>query len=101
MSDLQDIHEAYAAQGVRIYALNVPAFSEDAQTLAAFKEQAGLTYPLLHHQGTIGLIDFQGSNGFPYPRDVIVDQQGVIVYTSNSYDAQGMLSVIEQLLAAE
>lgn len=93
------MHEALAAQGVRFYALNVPAFGENAQTIAAFAEQAGLTYPVLSHHGTQSLIRFEGTNSFPYPRDVVVDQHGRIVYASRDYDGQHIQAVIDDLLA--
>ncbi len=94
------MHEQLADQGVRVYALNVPNFGETAETVAAFKAQAGLTYPVLDHQGTSWEISFPGDNGFPYPRDAIVDQDGVIVYASNNYDAQGMWDTVLELLEA-
>lgn len=98
MSDLQDLHEQQGDQ-VAVFALNVPAFGESAQTLAAFTEQAGVTYPVLDHTSTSWLFSFTGNNTFPYPRDVIIDQDGVVVYLSNNYDAQGMRTVIDALLA--
>ncbi len=77
----------------------MPAFGENQQTLAGIQEQAGLSYPVLNHQGTISLIDFAGSNGFPYPRDAIIDQNGVLVYTNKNYDAGTTRAIIDGLLA--
>lgn len=85
---------------MKIYALNVPAFGENPGTLAAFIEQAGLTYPVMDHQGSAFAIDFTGNNTFPYPRDAIVDSDGVIVYTSNNFDPLGVRAVIDDLLSA-
>jgi hypothetical protein len=92
------MHEQLGPLGVKVYALNVPAFGENAQTLGALKSQAGLTYPVLNHQGTVGLIDFPGDNTFPYPRDAIVGPDGTVVYASNSYDKQAMWEVVTGLL---
>ncbi len=94
------MHESLGPK-VKVYGLNVPAFGENAQSLAAFKEQAGLTYPVIDHHGTLGDISFPGLNGFPYPRDAIVDQNGTLVYASAVYDAQAVLEIVEDLLAAE
>ena len=84
------MHEQLGAQGVKVYALNVPAFGENSVTLSAFQEQAGLTYPVLDHHGSVGKLNFPGDNTFPYPRDAIVDQQGRVVYESNVYDSKAM-----------
>ena len=92
------MHLTLGEAGVRVYGLNVPAFGENSQTLAAFKAQAGLTYPVIHHEGSVGIINFPGDNGFPYPRDAIIDQDGVIVYASNTYDKQAMWAVVTALL---
>ena len=97
MSDLQDLHDELGDK-IHIFALNVPQFSEDSNTLAAMKEQAGITYPLLNHQGTSWLVNFTGTNTFPYPRDVVVGPDGVIVYTSNNYDAQGLRAIVDTLV---
>ena len=84
--------------GVQVYGLNVPAFGENEQTLAAFKSQAGLTYPVINHNGTAGLLSFPGDNSFPYPRDAIVDGDGTIDFASNVYDKQAMWEVVTSLL---
>lgn len=99
MSDLQDLHEEFADQGLAVYGLNVPAFSEDALTVAAFKDQAGLTYPVMSHSGSVWKIDFGGSNTFPYPRDALVGKDGRIAYTSNTYDPGAIRELIAELLA--
>lgn len=82
---------------MRVFGLNVPAFGENPATLAAFVEQAGLTYPVMNHQGTSFAIDFTGNNTFPYPRDAVIDANGVIVYTSNNFDTQGLRARIDEL----
>ncbi len=93
------MHEELAEQGVLFYGLSVPWFGENAQTLAAFVEQAGLTFPVLDHHETQGLINFGGTNTFPFPRDVVVDQTGHIVWASTDYDGQGLRALIDGLLA--
>lgn len=82
-----------------VYGLNVPAFSEDAATVAAIKDQAGLTYPVLNHSGSVWSISFEGSNSFPYPRDAIVGRDGRIAYTSNTYDPGAIREIVDALLA--
>ena len=38
------------------------------------------------------------NDGSPYPRDFIIDQNGVIAYANNEIDTEWMLSVIYDLL---
>jgi hypothetical protein len=98
LSDLQDVQDEFFDRGVRVFGLNVPRFSESAQTLALFTEQAGLTYPVISHSGSANLIDFEGDNSFPYPRDAIVGSDGRLVYTSKNYDAQTIRRIISEQL---
>lgn len=98
LSDLQDMHEALGPLGVKVYALNVPAFDENSQTLEKFKQQWGLTYPVLNHSGTFYKLDFVGANTYPYPRDAIIGPDGVIAYLSTDYDGQQMWSIVTKML---
>ncbi len=92
------MHDEFAAYGVRFYAINSPAFGENATTLDAFKIQAGLSYPVLTDQSTEFLIKFTGSNSFPYPRDVVVDANGVIRHAGTDYNGQATRAMVIELL---
>lgn len=91
------MHEELGPE-VKVYGLNVPAFGENQQTLEAFAEQSGLTYPVIDHEGSIHAIRFSGDGGAPYPRDAIIDQQGRVVYASNEYQSQAIWDTVEELL---
>jgi len=39
------------------------------------------------------------NDGSPYPRDFVIDQQGIIQYANNEIDTQWMIDVITTLLA--
>ena len=41
------------------------------------------------------------NQGSPYPRDFIVDQNGILVYANNEMDTDYMLLIIDVLLAGE
>ena len=41
------------------------------------------------------------SQGSPYPRDFIVDQNGILAYANNEIDTEYMIYIIEDLLAGE
>lgn len=71
---------------------------EDLLTAQRFAQNFGLTFPvLLDPQNSVYSAYFiQGIS--PFPRDVIIDQQGVIQYLNSEYDPQYMLETLSQLL---
>jgi hypothetical protein len=60
-----------------------------------------VNFPLGLEEGspTYGAIvsNFRGPN--PFPVDVIVDKDGIIRYATHEYDPDGMVEVVERLLA--
>jgi len=79
--------------------------------IAQFVTETGITYPILQDESTGGgpggfggvtydeyYIPNQGS---PYPRDFIVDQNGILVYANNEIDTEYMIYILEVLLAGE
>ena len=74
--------------------------------ITTFVEDNGLTFPILSDTPTGGGIG-QGvvynqyyipNQGSPYPRDFIVDREGVVRYANNEIDTEYMLAVLETLL---
>ncbi len=69
----------------------------------------GITFPILNDTpsgqgiGTGVIYDqyYIPNQGSPYPRDFIVDQNGMVVYANNEIDTEGMIFVIEDLLEPE
>ena len=72
-----------------------------------FIEENGLTYPILFDTGSPGGVQggdvydmyYMPNDGSPYPRDFIIDQNGVIAYANNEIDTAWMLSVINELIS--
>ncbi len=73
--------------------------TESPETLAAFVEQTGVTFPILQNDRTYFEYDDPDFAISPYPLDVIVDQDGNIAYLRREYDAEAMLMTIDRLLA--
>lgn len=71
---------------------------ESFSTAVNFADNFGLTYPVLHDlNGTVSnLYSMTGIS--PYPRDVIIDQNGTIQYMHSEYDPQYMLQTVNDLL---
>ncbi|HIN96581.1 MAG TPA: redoxin domain-containing protein, partial [Candidatus Marinimicrobia bacterium] len=71
-----------------------------------FVEENGITYPILFDPGGSGGVSggdtydlyYLPSDGSPYPRDFIVDQNGIIQYANNEIDTEWMLIVLDDLL---
>jgi len=74
-------------------------------------DETGITYPILQDQssgdtgGSFGGVIYDEyyipNQGSPYPRDFIVDQNGILVYANNEVDSQYMLYILDVLLAGE
>ena len=71
-----------------------------------FIEENSLTFPILYDPGSPGGVQggdtydlyYMPNDGSPYPRDFIIDQDGIIAYANNEIDTAWMLSVINDLL---
>ena len=72
-----------------------------------FIEENNLTYPILFDPGSSGGVQggqtydiyYLPNDGSPYPRDFIVDQNGVIQYANNEIDTEWMVIVLNELLS--
>ena len=73
-----------------------------------FAEYNGITYPMLHDTPTGtgpggGIVYdqyFLPGNGSPYPRDYIIDQEGIIRYANNEIDTEAMLLILADLMGS-
>ncbi len=72
--------------------------NESIQRLESFIEDQGITFPVLQDQsGVYGRYNQPGSQS-PYPRDFIVDPEGILRYAATEYDPGAMIQIIESLL---
>jgi len=75
--------------------------------LNQFIEENSITYPIVFDSGSPGGVQggdtydlyYMPNDGSPYPRDFIINQQGIIEYANNEIDTEWMLSVIDDLLS--
>ena len=71
-----------------------------------FIAENSLTFPILYDSGSPGGVQggdtyddyYMPNDGSPYPRDFIINQDGVIAYANNEIDTEWMLAVIYDLL---
>ena len=72
----------------------------------SFVTENSITFPIIFDSGSSGGVQggdvydmyYLPNDGSPYPRDFIIDQNGIIQYANNEIDTAWMLSVIENLL---
>ena len=73
--------------------------SESVSTIRQFVAEQGVTFPILHDKSGVVRSLYRLSNALsPYPRDYIIDQEGVFRYTATEYHPQRMVGVVESLL---
>jgi len=71
-----------------------------------FVEENNITFPILYDPGSSGGVQggntyddyYMPNDGSPYPRDFIIDRQGIIQYANNEIDTEWMLYVLNELL---
>jgi len=71
-----------------------------------FIEENSLTFPILYDPGSSGGVQggdtyddyYMPNDGSPYPRDFIIDQNGMIAYANNEIDTEWMIYIIDELL---
>tara|TARA_Y100000994_G_scaffold300_1_gene345 strand:+ start:2175 stop:2672 length:498 start_codon:yes stop_codon:yes gene_type:complete len=72
-----------------------------------FVSENSLTFPILYDPGSSGGVQggnvydlyYMPNDGSPYPRDFVINQDGIISYANNEIDTALMLSVIYNLLS--
>ena len=70
-----------------------------------FIEENSITFPILFDPGSQGGVQggntyddyYMPNDGSPYPRDFIVDQEGILQYANNEIDTEWMLYVLDEL----
>jgi len=80
--------------------------TNNQNTISNFIQENSLTFPILYDSGSSGGVQggdiydlyYMPNDGSPYPRDFIIDQDGVIAYANNEIDTEWMLYVLGELL---
>ena len=80
--------------------------TDNQNTISNFIQENSLTFPILYDSGSPGGVQggdtydlyYMPNDGSPYPRDFIINQEGVISYANNEIDTEWMLSVIYDLI---
>ena len=78
--------------------------SSQAQ-ITSFLEENSISFPILFDPGSSGGVQggdtyqeyYLPNDGSPYPRDFIVDQNGILQYANNEIDTEWMIYVLDEL----
>ena len=70
-----------------------------------FVSENSLTFPILFDSGSSGGVQggdtydayYMPNDGSPYPRDFIINQNGIIAYANNEIDTEWMLYLLDEL----
>ena len=97
------IWQAYQDEGVIM--LGIINTSNQNQ-INNFVIENSLTFPILFDPGSSGGVQggntyddfYMPNDGSPYPRDFIIDQEGIIRYANNEIDTEWMLYVLNDLI---
>ena len=80
--------------------------TSSSNQINSFVEENSITFPILFDPGSSGGVQggdtyddyYMPNDGSPYPRDFIIDQEGIIQYANNEIDTEWMLYVLEELV---
>ena len=80
--------------------------TSNTNQINSFVEENSITFPILFDPGSSGGVQggdtyddyYMPNDGSPYPRDFIIDKEGIIQYANNEIDTEWMLYVLEELI---
>ena len=96
------IWQTYQDEGV--FMVGIINTSNQSQ-IDNFLEDNSITFPILFDPGSPGGVQggdtfddyYMPNDGSPYPRDFIVDQEGILQYANNEIDTEWMIYVLDEL----
>ena len=94
------IWQEYQDEGVIMLGIS------NTMNIEQFVDENSLTFPIVYDPGSPGGVQggdtydlyYLPNDGSPYPRDFIIDQDGIIQYANNEIDTDWMISIINDLI---
>ena len=80
--------------------------TNNSSLISNFVAENSITFPILFDPGSSGGVHggetydnyYLPNDGSPYPRDFIVDQEGILQYANNEIDTDWMMYVLDELI---
>ena len=103
LSDMETtIWQAYQNDNVTLLGL---INTSNQELIDNFVAENSITFPILFDPGSSGGVQggdtyddyYMPNDGSPYPRDFIVDQEGILQYANNEIDTEWMIYVLDEL----
>ena len=95
----EELWQVYKDEGLQAYALSSSIIGpEDPVQLGAFVDAMGLTMNVVvDYDATVYSDNYNADPDqfSPYPREFILDENGVVLYTSSTIDIPAMKAIIE------
>jgi peroxiredoxin len=79
----------------------IASYDSEVDEVLAFRDALGLTFPVLHDIDHLVYDSYEVQSRYPstaYPKDYIIDSQGVVAYVNNGYEPQEWIPIIEREL---
>jgi len=93
-------HRAYEDDGLIVLGVASGQARETDALLREFRDQTGVTFPIAWDDGSRGAYAFPASIS-PYPRQVLVDRDGVVVHLASSHRPDVLTEAIEAALGLQ
>ena len=95
MSDIEtSIWQPYKDKGVTVLGIT----NDSNDDVLQFVNDHGLTFPILKDVSRVYNSYYLSGGLSPFPRDYIIDQNGIFQYTNTEYDANAMKLIVASLL---
>jgi len=99
------IWQAYQNENVTVLGI---INTNNSSLINNFVAENSITFPILFDPGSSGGVQggntyddyYMPNDGSPYPRDFIVDQEGILQYANNEIDTEWMIYVLDELTGA-
>ena len=93
-----DLFLPLQSQGLTVLGVAAGGFGEDTETLEAFIEQTGVTFPVVWDEETYWQYAFPEAIS-PFPRQVLVGRDGAVRYLASEHRATELRVAVEAALA--
>lgn len=80
--------------------INTRSFAEDPETVEAFVEQTGVTFPVVWDDETYGRFGWPDGPS-PFPRQALVDRSGVVRYLASEHREAELRAAVDEVLAED